>query len=163
MTTEEWMPIPFAPDYQVSDLGRVRSHRRSSSRILALGVNPVTGYVQVKYMRADGQRATSNVQKLVLAAFVGPRPEGYQTRHLDGDKLNNRLENLRYGTARENILDQVRHGTHPWASRTHCSHGHEYTPENTRITVRASRTGVGDRAGRICRACVREQQSARAG
>lgn len=50
------------------------------------------------------------LHRLILEAFVGPVPAGLQTRHLDGDSLNNALANLCYGTARENKADTVRHG-----------------------------------------------------
>jgi hypothetical protein len=71
------------------------------------------------------------VHQLVMEAFVGPRPEGMEVCHFDGDPANNHLANLRYDTRRANNLDRVRHGTHQMANRTHCPHGHAYTPENT--------------------------------
>jgi len=43
--------------------------------------------------------------------------------------------------------------------RTHCRHGHEYTPENTRIVRQANGRG---RLGRQCRACDRERWNRRA-
>jgi hypothetical protein len=45
-----------------------------------------------------------------MTVFVGPRPERLECRHLDGDKANNRVENLRYGTRKENAEDMTRHG-----------------------------------------------------
>jgi hypothetical protein len=51
------------------------------------------------------------VHRLVLEAFVGPCPEGMECRHKDGDPGNNRLDNLCWGTPRENYEDAVRHGT----------------------------------------------------
>lgn len=53
----------------------------------------------------------SLVHRLVLWAFVGPCPEGQQCRHLDGKPGNNRLENLCWGTAKEDREDQRRLGT----------------------------------------------------
>lgn len=50
------------------------------------------------------------VHNLVLLAFVGPAPLGADCRHLDGDKDNNHLENLQYGTRKENCADTMRHG-----------------------------------------------------
>lgn len=47
-----------------------------------------------------------------------------ETRHLNGDRSDCRLTNLRYGTHSENQYDQVQHGTHAEANRTHCSRGH---------------------------------------
>jgi hypothetical protein len=49
------------------------------------------------------------VHQLILETFVGIRPEGYHTRHLNGDKMDNRLSNLCWGTASENREDTVRH------------------------------------------------------
>ena len=52
------------------------------------------------------------VHQLVLEAFVGPRPEGMESRHFpDRDPANNRVENLSWGTHQQNIRDQKVHGT----------------------------------------------------
>jgi hypothetical protein len=45
-----------------------------------------------------------------MLAFVGPRPPGLEIRHLDGDPGNNALNNLRYGTRSENLVDKSYHG-----------------------------------------------------
>jgi len=45
----------------------------------------------------------------VTEAFIGPYPPGQETRHLDGDPLNNSVGNLCYGTRAENMQDRVRH------------------------------------------------------
>jgi hypothetical protein len=50
------------------------------------------------------------VHRLVLEAFVGACPTGQQARHLDGNADNPRLDNLAWGTARENMEDRFRHG-----------------------------------------------------
>jgi HNH endonuclease len=50
------------------------------------------------------------VHRLVLLAFVGPCPQGMQCRHLNGDPTDNRVENLKWGTAYENAADAIRHG-----------------------------------------------------
>jgi hypothetical protein len=51
------------------------------------------------------------VHALVLEAFVGPRPEGFDACHNNGNKTDNRLENLRWDTKSANSLDKRRHGT----------------------------------------------------
>lgn len=54
-----------------------------------------------------------SVHVAVLTLFVGPRPSSnHQARHLNGNRLDNRLENLRWGTVSENHQDAIRHGTH---------------------------------------------------
>lgn len=47
---------------------------------------------------------------MVLLAFVGPRPAGMECRHLNGIPDDNRIENLAWGTRKENIADTIRHG-----------------------------------------------------
>lgn len=91
------------------------------------------------------KRVRLYAHRSVMAAFVGPRPEGVVTRHLDGDPSNNELSNLQYGTPNENALDSVAHGTHVAARRTHCPVGHQYDEGNTRMY----------QGRRHCRACAR--------
>ena len=54
---------------------------------------------------------------MILETFVGPRPEGQQCRHLDGDKSNNSLVNLCWGTSLENHADMKSHGTNARGDR----------------------------------------------
>jgi hypothetical protein len=64
------------------------------------------------YVKACVRRSVHKfVHHLVLETFVGARPAGHQCRHLDGDRRNNRLENLAWGTRQENAQDKIRHGT----------------------------------------------------
>jgi len=105
--SEQWRPVPaFEGKYEVSDLGRVKSLRWTPPRILRPGPSNY-GHMSVVL----GRRNTRMVHELVLIAFVGPRPPGQETRHLDGDPANNRLDNLCWGTRSENNRDAVRHGT----------------------------------------------------
>lgn len=155
--TECWLPIPdWEGHYEISDLGRIRSVGRhvtdrtgqrtrwypARPRKISLGTN---GYSQVRLCRTD-HGATLSVHRLVLLAFEGDGPEGAEVLHVNGNRTDARLVNLRWGTRGENNLDQVRHGTHPWARKTHCPRGHEYTPENTYIPS--------TRQNRKCRACM---------
>jgi hypothetical protein len=67
----------------------------------------LNGYPHVSL---GGVKKRRYLHNLVLEAFVGPRPKGQVTRHLDGDKTNNTLSNLQYGTVSENMADRVMHG-----------------------------------------------------
>ncbi len=58
-----------------------------------------------------GARKSATVHVLVCHAFHGPKPNGWCTRHLDGDKINNHPSNLKWGTFAENEADKRRHGT----------------------------------------------------
>ncbi len=70
------------------------------------------GYLTVG-LRAGGISKTRMVHHLILEAFAGQRPLGMETRHLNGDKKDNRVANLAWGTPAENGADRVRHGTVP--------------------------------------------------
>lgn len=63
------------------------------------------------YIMAYGKTPVS-VHKLMLLAFVGPRPSPYhEVRHLNGVRMDNRRTNLAWGTKRENACDKQDHGT----------------------------------------------------
>lgn len=68
-------------------------------------------YLRVGLRNENGQRFFT-VHRLVIIAFVGdpPNPKA-QTRHLDGNYLNNSWENLAWGTATDNMDDARLHGT----------------------------------------------------
>ena len=76
------------------------------------------GYLRVK-LRAERSRACRPkripVHRVILMAFVSlPPPWSECARHLDGNRKNNRLENLAWGTARQNAHDRFAHGTVPF-------------------------------------------------
>ena len=65
----------------------------------------------------EGAKRPINVHTLVLLAFAGPKPPGMECRHFpDPTKTNNKASNLRWGTRRENMLDQVKDGTNFFAN-----------------------------------------------
>jgi DNA-binding transcriptional regulator YiaG len=68
------------------------------------------GYPSV-VMYMDGRRVRRCVAHLVLLAFVGGRPEGFQACHNDGNRLNSALTNLRWDSVKNNHNDKRRHGT----------------------------------------------------
>lgn len=107
-----------------------------------------------EYQAVKLNRKRFLIHTLVLEAFVGPRPEGAVCCHIDGDPTNNHVTNLRWGSYSDNNHDLVRHGTHFQASKTHCSKGHEYTSENTRIYQ-----GRGY-VERVCKLCVQSASQA---
>ena len=106
--------IPNFDGYRVDKDGAVWSRRKSIGRTWKR-LRPATnehGYKFVAIRRNDGERKTVRVHRLVLLAYVGePLPEQTHTRHLDGDKLNNKPSNLCWGTPKENAADMRRHET----------------------------------------------------
>lgn len=144
-----WADVPgWEGLYRVSDAGEVYSER--SRRVLK--PRPETdGHTSV-VLCLNGHREPWLTHRLILTAFVGPCPDGQEGCHGNGIPDDNRLENLRWGTRSDNTYDKIAHGNHPFANRTHCSAGHEYTKENTYNHPR----GI-----RICRTCQRRYAQGR--
>jgi hypothetical protein len=97
-------------------------------------------------LAANGKTKHKRVHVLVAEAFLGPRPPGRQCCHKNGNGLDNRAVNLRWGTPSENIQDSVRHGTHPRTRRQRCPLDHELAGPN--LDPAQLRRGY-----RSCRAC----------
>lgn len=100
---EHWKPVvEWEGVYEVSSLGRVRR----------VGQPPKTptlasnGYLVVS-LTYKTLAATRTIHSLVLEAFEGPRPLGYEARHLNNISIDNRLENLKWGTPSENANDRL--------------------------------------------------------
>lgn len=125
MDVETWRPIPgLETSYEVSDRGNVRSlarfvTRRSRRYSEGSCQKSVRACVLKQSLSSKGYPCVDIEQKqrrvhvLVLEAFVGPRPKGMLSLHGDGNKRNNILSNLRWGTPKENIEDAISHGV--WA------------------------------------------------
>jgi hypothetical protein len=110
----EERPVPGFPGYTVTPLGQVFSvtsnWRGYGKRTLTPHPNS-HGYPRVKLRDPEGKHRTVLVHTTVANTFLSPRPEGSEVRHLDGDKNNNAVSNLAWGTAAENAADRDRHGT----------------------------------------------------
>jgi hypothetical protein len=113
--------------YSVTESGRVFTHRRRFGLGKGKGGGVVIddayqkeifsspghgGYPYFAVITKEGKHRSVPLHTLLMDAFTGPRPEGMEVRHLDGNHLNNNLENLTYGTAKENAEDRVRCGAH---------------------------------------------------
>lgn len=160
---EQWRPvINYEAHYEVSDHGRVRSIERKvwftnrwgqriqrtvPPKLRKLSAHKNGGHLYVK-LHNGAERKPFFVHRLVLENFVGPCPDGWQCRHLDGDPTNNHVSNLKWGTPSENTIDAVRHGTNHHARKTHCKRGHEFTRDNTYQRP--------DGKGRQCWECMKE-------
>jgi hypothetical protein len=117
--SERWLPVVgYESLYEVSDLGRVRSVVRLDCRRVPRGGHEMTqrlnpkGYARVSLTK-NAQMKSVSVHKLVLEAFVGPRPEGHEGCHGPIGNSDNGLHNLRWGTPTENNRDRRRNGTLP--------------------------------------------------
>lgn len=136
---EEFVPIPGCSRYEVNRLGVVRSYAaavvgKPVPHTLSPGLNG-SGYPTVLLMTDERGRRSITVHRVVALTFIGPRPTPKtHIRHLDGNKLNNALSNLAYGTAKENSADIRLHGGHYNTRKTHCPYGHGFAYLSTQPT-----------------------------
>lgn len=144
--SENWRSIPGMAGYEVSDLGHLRSARRVRDRPPGTPITQrptVWGYMSACISNDDGDIRPRVVHRLVLLAFVGPCPDGHEARHINGDRKDNRLVNLRWGTKNENANDRIAHGTQVRGEKVNTS---RLTPEQVREIRRLNREeGLGDR------------------
>lgn len=122
-TEEHWLPIEgYAGIYEISTEGRVLSLPRNI--IMKPQTSKTMPYPTVRLTSAEGVGKTHYIHTLVLTAFVGPRPANADACHGDGNRSNNRLENLRWDSRSGNFADKTLHGTgtvgerHPAAKLT---------------------------------------------
>jgi hypothetical protein len=115
-------PIDEAPGYEIDAEGRVWStstNWRGYGRRELAAHEDQHGYLKVRLTLAKGRRIKRPVHRLVAFAFLGQPPTPtHQVRHLDGNRTNNRADNLCWGTPAENAADRDRHGTTARGSRS---------------------------------------------
>lgn len=127
-----WRWVPgYEEFYKVSNTGKVKSvsryvphplggEKKLRSRILKPGIDR-NGYRKVVLCQ-DGNKKEWKVHRLVLLAFKGPPPKNKPlVCHKDDNPANNRLSNLRYGTAKINSEDMVKHGNSLKGEKNHKS------------------------------------------
>lgn len=139
---ETWRPVHRFPHYEASSLGRVRSvdrivlvrrksrqyMRRRKGQLMKQTMHH-SGYLCVNVCE-EALPTMAPVHQLVADAFHGERREGLTVNHINGNKRDNRPENLEYVTIRENLL----HGYRTGIIKNHGEHnrGAKLTEEEVR-------------------------------
>lgn len=135
---EEWADIPGFPDYIAHRDGFIYSYL--TNKFLSPG-HTRGGYESVG-LSSEGQVTQWRVNRLICTVFHGEPPEDKPLAlHNNGNNVDNRAVNLRWGDSLDNTQDSIAHGTHQ-SLRTpspHCPQGHLFTPENLIVLKAGSR------------------------
>ena len=107
----ETRPIPSAIGYAATACGQIISYHRLEPFALKQA-NHRQGYKKVCVKTENGIK-NRLVHRLVLEAWIGPCPEGCVTNHKNGNKTDNRLQNLEYCTQKENMVHACGYGLCP--------------------------------------------------
>lgn len=101
MKNEVWKDAKgYEARYEISDMGAIRAKKDGD----AVVVWRFKGYGKATLIGNDGRKKQVFVHRLVAEAFI-PNPENKaQVNHIDGVRHNNRVENLEWATARENLM-----------------------------------------------------------
>lgn len=103
---EEWRDVVgFEGRYKVSNLGRVRSYHGGKVRYLKSHKDK-GGYMSIALFK-NGKIKNFFVHRLVYTSFVGEIPEGRQIDHVNTVRDDNRIENLRVVSPRENNRNPI--------------------------------------------------------
>ena len=129
---EVWRQIERYPNYDASSEGRIRN--RKTGRILKTNTSE-TGYERLSLSK-NSRQTTERVHRIIADTFI------------DGDKSNNRIDNLEFCTRQENIQHAFRtglsHGSRKKAVRI-IETGEEFDSTNEcAIAIGADRTQIKD-------------------
>lgn len=104
---EEWRDIEGYPDYQVSNIGRIRTFKiGQNGKIMSPEINKhrdrKKGYLRLGLVDPNGKRKFELVHRLVAMAFIPTLDNSLQINHINGVTDDNRVENLEWCTHSQN-------------------------------------------------------------
>jgi len=134
-----WKNIPGCPGYKINKKGDVMSFRKRAEGKLLKPVYSQKGY---KTFFVGINYRPIYAHKLVLITFVGNPKPGQVARHLNGNRTDNRVRNLKWGTVKQNHHDAIKHGT--WSR--HEKHGRAKLNWKKVDTIRSSKMSSKDLA-----------------
>ena len=123
-SVNRWKRIEHFPDYEISDSGIVR-RAVASPRISVPAGKVIKQHISYGYAHVRLYRERKNinclVHRLVTHAFLGPCPHGQQVDHINFNRTDNRIGNLRYLTPKANVAHSVSFGRNYCGERHHSS------------------------------------------
>lgn len=100
MTIETAKPVPGFSNYSVDELGNVYNTVRN----VQLRLHDANGYLQARLINDAGKRINTGAHRVVAMTWVGPIPTGYWVNHKNGNRSDNRAENLEITTPQANHI-----------------------------------------------------------
>jgi len=107
-THTKWRRIKDYPFYIISNYGEIISYNYKKPFYLKPSTNK--GY-QCYCLAKEGRKKWFSCHRLVLTAFKGEAPDGFDGSHLDNNKQNNHIDNLIWESRSDNIMRKHEHGT----------------------------------------------------
>lgn len=106
---ETWKTIPgFEGLYQISDKGRLKSFKQYEAGKILSRKNSKGDYIRTVLCGKGVKSRSISIHRLVAEAFI-PNPDNKpEVNHIDGNKQNNRVENLEWVTRAENAHHAIK-------------------------------------------------------
>lgn len=109
---ELWKPLSEYKGIEVSSIGRIRkaANKSRKERILTEFPKDRDGYCRCSVQKLDGTWTSQPVHRLVAKAFLSNEDNKSSVNHIDGDRSNNKVENLEWVTPKENVYHSFKYG-----------------------------------------------------
>lgn len=119
LENETWLPIKgYEGLYEISNLGRVKSlkkvwyaaikHRQRNEKNETILKSSHSSHYHRVILIKNKIHTTALIHRLVAKHFIENNENKLQVNHIDGNKLNNRVENLEWVSSRENLIHAIK-------------------------------------------------------
>lgn len=111
LPNEEWRKIDGFDSYYVSNFSRVANfnYRNTGKRMLMKPFTTKVGYYQIALINNNGNRVKKYIHRLVAEAFIPNSQNKLEIDHIDTNRKNNSIDNLRWSTKEENFNNPLSH------------------------------------------------------
>jgi hypothetical protein len=123
--------IPYIPGFFATPDGRIFEVKNGQQVEAKESLNK-DGYLEIFFIQ-NGKRKRTHKHRAICAAFNGAPPSKESlARHLDDNKLNNSIKNLKWGSAMDNQVD----ARNNWNKRSNTGHWNSKFSENDILDIR---------------------------
>lgn len=166
---EIWKDIEGFENYQISNLGRIKSKERIVSNFCRTYVKKEeilkthvmkTGYLAIVLRDKEQKKHLLKIHRLIAENFI-PNPNNYtQVNHIDGNKTNSSIENLEWCTPSQNTRHAIKNGLRRKSTNKNTKRIYKINPKTKGIEdiyesfVEASKSIGNNSVGSIYAACA---------